>query len=162
MYMWFNCVYMFNKALCINCVFLYKVCLVVQSLSCVKLFPTPWIAHARFPCPSTSPKICSQTCPLSQWCHPIIWSMSWLFPLDSQSTGVSASASALPMNIQSWFPLGLTGLISLLSTGLSRAFFNTTIWSISSLMLSLLYGPTFTAIRDYWKNHSFDYTDLCC
>ena len=160
--MWFNCVYMFNKALCINCVFLYKVCLVVQSLSCVKLFPTPWIAHARFPCPSTSPKICSQTCPLSQWCHPIISSMSRLFPLDSQSTGVSASASALPMNIQSWFPLGLTGLISLLSTGLSRAFFNTTIWSISSLMLSLLYGPTFTAIRDYWKNHSFDYTDLCC
>ena len=160
--MWFNCVYMFNKALCINCVFLYKVCLVFQSLSCVKLFPTPWIAHARFPCPSTSPKICSQTCPLSQWCHPIIWSMSRLFPLDSQSTGVSASASALPMNIQSWFPLGLTGLISLLSTGLSRAFFNTTIWSISSLMLSLLYSPTFTAIRDYWKNHSFDYTDLCC
>ena len=160
--MWFNCVYMFNKALCINCVFLYKVCLVVQSLSCVKLFPTPWIAHARFPCPSTSPKICSQTCPLSQWCHPIISSMSRLFPLDSQSTGVSASASALPMNIQSWFPLGLTGLISLLSTGLSRAFFNTTIWSISSLMLSLVYGPTFTAIRDYWKNQSFDYTDLCC
>ena len=91
--MWFKCVYMFNKALCINSVFLYKVCL-VQSLSHVKLFPIHELQHARFLCPSPSPRICSQMCPLSQWCHPTISSMNWLFPLDSQSTGASASASS--------------------------------------------------------------------
>ena len=64
-----------------------------------------------------------------------------------------ASASVLPMNIQSWFPSGLTGLISLLSKGLSRVFSSTTIWSINSLALSLHYGPALTFIHDYWKNH---------
>ena len=68
------------------------------------------------------------------------------------------------MDIQGWFPLGLTGLISLKSKGLSRVFSNTTVEelkSINSLMLSLLYGPTLTSIHDYWKNYSFDYTDIC-
>ena len=84
--------------------------------------------------------------------------------MSGQSAGASASVSVLLMNIQGWFPLGLTGLISLLSKGLSRVFSNTTklmFESISSLVLSLLYGPILTSIHDYWENHSFDYTDLC-
>ena len=63
--------------------------------------------------------------------------------------------------IQGWFPLGLTALISFLSKGLSRVFSSKQFESINSLALSLLYGPTFTSIHDYWKNHSFDYPDLC-
>ena len=70
--------------------------------------------------------------------------LSWLFPSGGQSIGASASASVLPMNIHNWFPLELTGLISLLSKGLWRVFSSTTIWkwSINSLALSLLYGST--------------------
>ena len=71
------------------------------------------------------------------------------------------------MNIQGCFPLGLTGLVSLLSKGLSRVFsnflrvFKPQFESISSLALNLLYGLILTSIHEYWKNHSFDYTDLC-
>ena len=82
--------------------------------------------------------------------------MSQFFPSGGQSTGVSASASVLPMNIQDWFPLGWTGWISLQSKGLSRIFSNTTFKSINSSMLSFLYGPTLTSIHDDWKNHSLD------
>ena len=97
--------------------------------------------HARLSCPSPSPGVCSNSCPLSQWCHPTISSsvtpfssclqsfpapgsfpVSLFFTLGDQSIGVSASASVLPMNIQDWFPLGLTGLISLLSKWLWRVF----------------------------------------
>ena len=74
-----------------------------------------------------------------------------------QSTGASASASALPMNIQGWFPLGLTCLISLLSKGSQKSSPAPQIKSISSSVLRL-YGPTLTYIHDYLKNHSFDYT----
>ena len=100
----------------------------------------------RLPCPSPSPRVCSNSCPLSQWCHPTISSsvvpisshlqsfpasgsfpMSWLFPSGGQSIGASASASVLPKNIQGWFPLGQTGLNSLLSKGLSRVFSSTTV-----------------------------------
>ena len=70
-----------------------------------------------------------------------------------QSIGASASASVVPMNIQGWFPLGLTGLLSLQS--------RTTIQSTNSLALSLLYSSTLTSIYNYWKDHSFNYTDLC-
>ena len=92
------------------------------------------LQHARLPCPSPSPRACSNSCPLSQWCHPTISSsvvpfssrlqsfsasgsllMSHLVTSGGQSIGVSASASVLPMNILDWFPLGLTGLISLQS-----------------------------------------------
>ena len=95
----------------------------------------------RLPCPSPTPRACSNSCPSSQWCHPTISSsvipfssclqsfpasgsfpMSRLFASGGQSIGVSASASVLPMNIQDWFPLGLTGWISLQSKGLSRVF----------------------------------------
>ena len=133
------------------------------------------LQHSGLPCPSPSPGACSNSCPLSWWCHPTISSsvalfcsclqsfpasgsfpMSWLFTSDGQSTGVSASATVLPMNVQDWFPLGLTGLTSLLSKGLSRVFSNTQFKSISSPPLSFVYGPTLTSIHDYWKNHSFD------
>ena len=117
---------------------------VVQSLSHLWLFMTPWLQHARPPWPSPSPRACSNSSPLSQWCHPAILSsvvlfssyfqsvpasgsfqMSHFFTSGGQSIGVSASASVLLMYIQDWFHLGLTGLISLLSKGLSRVFSNT-------------------------------------
>ena len=97
------------------------------------------------PCPSPTPRDCSNSCPSSQWCHPVISSsvirfssclksfpasgsfhMSQFFASGGQSIGASASASVLPMNIQDWFPLGLTGLI-LQSKGFSRVFSNSTI-----------------------------------
>ena len=87
--------------------------------------------------------------------------LSQLFPSGGQSIGASASASALPRNIQGWFPLGSNGLFSLQSKGLSRAFSNITVPSINSSAFSLPYGPTLTCIHDYRKNHSFDYMDLC-
>ena len=100
--------------------------------------------HTRPPCPSPTPGIYSNSCPLSWWCHPTISSsvipfssclqsfpasrafpMSQFFASGGQNIGVSASASVFPMNIQDWFPLGWTGWISLLSKGLSRVFSNT-------------------------------------
>ena len=105
------------------------------------------LQHTRLPSPSPSPGTCSNSCPLSHWCHLDMSSsvipfssylqsfptsgtflMSWIFALGGQSIGASASASVLPMNIQDWFPLGLTGLISLESKGLSRVISSTTIW----------------------------------
>ena len=100
-------------------------------------------------------------------CHPLLllpsmfpsirmFSKHQFFASGSQSIGVSASASVLPMNIQDRFPLGWTGWISLHSVGLSIVFSNTTVKSINSSVLSFLYGPTLTSIRDYWRNHSLD------
>ena len=83
--------------------------------------------------------------------------MSWLFTSCGQSIG--ASASVLPMNIQGWFPLGLTGFIFLQSKGLSRVFSNTTIQR-HRIHHSAFFMVQFTSIQDYWENHSFDYTDL--
>ena len=104
------------------------------------------LKHARLPCPSPTPRACSNSCPSSQWCHPTMSSsvipfssclqsfpasgsfpMSQFFASGGQSTGVSASASVLPMNIQDWFPLGLTGLNSSQSEGLTKMFSNTTV-----------------------------------
>ena len=73
-----------------------------------------------------------------------------------RSIGASALATVLPMNTQGWFLLGLIGLISMQSKGLSRVFSNTTVQNISSLVFSFLYSPTLSSIHDYWKNHSFD------
>ena len=88
--------------------------------------------------------------------------MSQPFIIRGQIIGSSALASALPMNIQSWFPLGLTDLISLLSKGPSRvSTLAPQFKSISSSVLSLLYGPTLTPVCYYLKKHSFDYMDLC-
>ena len=86
---------------------------------------------------------------------------SQIFPSGSQIIGVSASASALPMDTQGLFPLGLTGLISLLSKGHSTVFSNTTIWKRKLFSLNLLYTPTLTSVYDYWRNHSFPYRDHC-
>ena len=106
---------------------------------------TPWLQHARLPCPSLSPRVCLNSCPLSRWCHPTILSavtlfscppsfpasesfqMSELFASGGQSIGASASASVIPMSIKGWFPLRLTGLISLLSRILSIVFSSTTV-----------------------------------
>ena len=85
--------------------------------------------------------------------------VSQVFTSGGQSVGASASASVLPMIIQDWFPLELT-LISLQSKGFSKVFSNTTVFKASILWHSFLYGPTLTPIHDYWKNHSFEYTDL--
>ena len=97
------------------------------------------LQHARPPCPSSTPGVHSNSCPLSQWCHPTISSrlqsfpasgsfpVSQLFTSGGQSIGVSASASVFPVNIQDWFPLGWTGWICLLSKELSRVFSNTTV-----------------------------------
>ena len=104
------------------------------------------LLHTRLPCPSLSPSVCSNLWPMNQWCHSTISSsvtpfysclqsfpasgsfpMSQLFTLGGQSIGASASALVLPMNSQDWFPLGLTGLISLLSKRLSRVFSSTTV-----------------------------------
>ena len=71
------------------------------------------------------------------------------------------SASVLPMNIQGWFPLGLTGMISLLSRDSQESSPASQFESIDSLVLRLLYGPNLTSVHDYWKNHSLDYMDLC-
>ena len=148
-----------------------------------KLCPTQFIRPhelqcARLPCPSLSLGIHSNSCPLSQWCHPTISSSvapfsscpqsspasgSFLMSQLSASSGqsIGASASVLPMNTQDWFPLELTGLISLLSKGLSRVFSRITAFeSIISLMLSLLYGIALASIHEYWKNYSFDYMEV--
>ena len=104
------------------------------------------LPHARLPCLSPTPRVCSSTCPLSWWCHPTISSsvvpfssclqsspasgsfpVSQFFTSGSQSIGASASASILLMNIQDWFFLGLIGLISFLSKGLSGVFSDTTV-----------------------------------
>ena len=83
------------------------------------------------------------------------------FTSGGQSTRASVSASVLPMNIQCWFPLELTDLIFLLSKGLSRVFSSTTVWKHQFFGTQPFYGPTFTSIYEYWKNHSFAYMDLC-
>ena len=106
------------------------------------------LQHARFPCPSPSPGVFSNSCPLSQWCHPTISSsvvpfssclqsfpasasfpISQLFSSGGQIIGASASASVLPVKIQGWHLLGITGWISLQSKGLSRVFSSTT-WKV--------------------------------
>ena len=130
----------------------YLKCLILTERSQTKrlfsliLLVVSGLQHTRLPCPSPPPEACSNSCPSSQWCHPnflssvVLFSshlqsfpasgsfqMSWFFTTGGQSFGVSASTSVLPMNIQYWFSLGLTGWISLQSKGLSRVFSNTTV-----------------------------------
>ena len=152
----------------------------VQSLSRVQLFVTPWTAALQsslsFTISQSLLKFVSIESVMPS--HHLIlhrpllllpsiflsirgFPRSQFFASGGQNTGSSASASVLPMNIQDWSPLGLTGLTSLLSKGLTRVFSNTTVQSISYSALRLLYGQTLTSTHDYWKNHSFDYMDLC-
>ena len=128
------------------------------------------LQHARLPYPSPTSGVCSNSCPSSQWCHPTILSlvvpfsschqyfpasgsfpMTQFFTASGQSIGVSASASVLPINIEDWFPLRWTGLISLLPKGLQESSPTPQFKSINSLVLSFLYSPTLTFIHDYWK-----------
>ena len=122
------------------------------------------LQHTRLFCPSPTPGAYSDSCPLSQWCHPTISSsfvpfssclqsfpasgsfpMSQFFASGGHSIGVSASASVLPMNIQDCSPRDS-----------QEAFPTPKFKSISSLALNFLYIPTLISIHDYWKNHSFD------
>ena len=138
------------------------------------------LQRARLRCPSSSPRACSNPYSLSQWCHPTISTsvvpfasylqsfpasgsspMSQFFASGGHSIRVSAPASVLPMSIRGWFPLWLTGLISLQSKRLSRISSAITVQSINSSVLSFIYGPTLTSIYDDWRNYSFDYTDIC-
>ena len=117
-----------------------KLLLFSHPAMCGLLWPNG-LLHTRPPSPSPFPQVCPSSCPLLQWCHPAIYSSDYLFSFcpqslpesetfpmiqlfasDDQNTGASASASVCPTSIQSWFPLRLTGLISL-SKGLSGAFF---------------------------------------
>ena len=119
--------------------------------------------HARPPCPSPTPRVYSNWCLLSRWCHPAI--SSSVFPVSSrlqsfpasgafpvslllasagQSIGSSASAPVLPVNVQGWLPLGLTALISLLSKGLARVFSSTTVWKQSIFWHSVFFMVQFS------------------
>ena len=121
------------------------------------------LQHARLPYPSPTPRAYSNSCPWSRWCHPTIscsvvpfsshlqsfpasgsFQMSQFFTSGGQSIGISSSASVLPMNIQDWFSLGLTGLISLQSKGLSRVFSNTTVLQCSAFFMVQLSHPYMT------------------
>ena len=140
------------------------------------------LQHTMPPCSSPTPRAYSNSCPSHWWWHPTISSsvvpfsclrslpgsgsfpMSWLLASRGQNTRASASASVLPINIQDWFPLRLTGLVSLQSKGLSKLsfffFFLGSPWGVEVrcffFLLSFLYSPTLTSIHDHWKNHSFD------
>ena len=137
----------------------------VQSLSRVRLFATPWTTACQASLFITnSLGAYSNSCASSQWGHPTISSsavlfsscpqsfpasrsfqMTQFFASGGQSIGASASASVLSMNIQDWFPLGVTGWVSLQSKGLSRVLSKPQFKSINSLALSFLYSPTLTS-----------------
>ena len=166
--------YLIGGKLLYNVVFL----LFSRSVMSNSLWPHG-LQHARLPYPSPIPEACSNSRPPSWWCHSVLsfsvipfsshlqffpasgsFPVSQVFASGGQSIGVSASASVLPVNIQDWFPLGLTDLISLQSKGLLTVFYNTTVQK-HQLFGAQLYGPTLTSIDDHWKNQSFNYTDLC-
>ena len=138
--------YGFNSVL-FYCLLFSSSCAVQFSCSVVSVSWWPHVLqHARLPCSSPTPGACSNSCPSSRWCHPTIscsiilfssclqffpasgsFPMSQYFPSGGQTVGASVSVSVLPVNIQEWFPLGWTGLISLQSKGLSRFFSNATV-----------------------------------
>ena len=134
------------------------------------------LQHSRFSCPSPSPGVCLNSCPLSRLmpsnrlilCHPFspsfpasgCFPMSRLFASGGQSIGASASESVLPMNIQGWFPLGLTSLISLLFKGLSRVFSNITIQKHQPFRAQPFICPALTYIHNYWKKQLWIFRPL--
>ena len=157
-------------------------CSVLFSHSVVSDSLQPYeLQHSRPPCPSPTPGVYSNLCPLSQWCHPTISSsvvpfsscpqsfpasgsfpVSQLFVSGGQSIGASASASVLPMNIQGWFHLGLNSLISLLSEELSRVFSSTTIWKYQFFGFSLLYHVHIIHKTNLCNLMTFsNWTELC-
>ena len=145
-----------------------------HSVTSDSLWPNR-LQHTRLPCPSPTPRVCSNSCPLSQWGQQTIsfsvipfssclqsfpasgsFQMSQFFTSGDQSIGVSASTPVLPMNIQNWFPLGLTYLISLQSRRLSRVFSSTTVWrhQFFGTQPFFFFGPVLISVHNYWKNHS--------
>ena len=133
------------------------------------------LQHTRLPCPSPTPGVYPNSCPLSRWCHPTISSsvipfsscpqsfpasgsfpMSQFFASSGQSIGVSVSTSVLSMNIQDWFPLGWTGWSPCSPRDSQESPPTPQFKSINSSVLRFLYSPTLTSIHDHWKNHSFD------
>ena len=156
--------------------------LVSLQFSCSVMSNSLWVhrlQHTRLPCPSLTPRVCSNSYPLSQWCHPSIsssvapfsfcpqsfpasgsFSVSRLFTSDGQRIGVLALPSVLLMNIQGCFPLGLTAW-SCCARDSQESSPAPQFESISSSVLTILHGPTLTSLHDEWKNHSFDYRDLC-
>ena len=131
--------------------------------------------HTRPPCPSPTPRVYPNSCPLSRWCHLTISSsvvpfssclqsfptsesfqMSQLFASGGQSIGVSASTSVLTMNTQDWSPLGCTGWIPCSPGNSQESSPTPQSKSINSSVLRFLYSPTLTSTHDYWKNHSLD------
>ena len=160
----------------LSCTVPYQFSSVTQS--CLNLQLNE-LRHTRLPCPSLTPRACSNLCPSSWWCHPTISSsvipfsscfqsfpasrsfpMSQFFTSGGQSIGASCSASILLMNIQDWFPLWLTGLTPCSPRDSQESSPAPQFESINSSALSLLYGPTLSSIHDYWKNYGFDYMDL--
>ena len=135
------------------------------------------LQHTRFPYPSLSPRVCSKSCPLSQWYHPAIsvapfssclqsflvsqsLPMSWLFTSSGQSIG-HFSFSISPSNEYSWLISFRIDWFYLLAVwAILKNFLQYHSSKASILWLNLLYGPTLTSTHDYWKNHSFDYTDF--
>ena len=138
------------------------------------------LQHTRLPCPSLSPGVFLDSCPLNQWYYLTFSSsaafssfclqsfpgsrsfpMSQFFASGGQSSGASASAfhecwTVIPMNIQGWFPLGLADFISLKFKGLARVFSSNTIGKHQFFVTQLSYGPTLTSVHDYWKDHNFN------
>ena len=131
--------------------------------------------HARPLCPSPTPRVCPNSCPLSRWCHPTISSsvvpfsshlqsfpasgsfpMSQFFTSGGQSIGASASTSVLPMITQDWSPLGWTVWSPFSPRDSQESSPTPQFKSINSLALSFLYCPTLTSIHDHWKNHSLN------
>ena len=131
------------------------------------------LQHDRPPCPSPTPRVCPNSCPLSQWCHSTIsfsvilfsshlqsfpasgsFQMSQFFTSGGQSIGISATSSVLPMNTQDWSPVGWGSPCSPRDSQESSP--TPQFKSINSLALSFLYSPTLISTHDYWKNHSLD------
>ena len=152
----------------------------VQSLSRFDFLRPHELQHTRPPCPSPTPRACSNSCPSSRWCHPTISSsvipfssrlrffpasgffqMSQFFTSDGQSIGVATSALVLPMIVRddfledwlAWSPCSPRDSQESSPTPQFK--------SIHSSVLSFLSSPTLTYIHDYWKTHSFDKMDLC-
>ena len=152
----------------------------ISQFSCSVMSNSLWphgLQHSRLPCPSLTPEACSNSCPLSWWCHPTIsfsviafssclqsfpasesFPTSWLLASGGQNIG--ASASILSINIRGWFPLEL-----LVWSCSPRDSWESSpapqFKSISPSALNLFYDPALTSAHDYWKNYSFDYTELC-
>ena len=148
----------------------------VQSLSHVYLFVTPWTAACQISLSITNSRsllklmsiksvmpsnhliLCSPFLPPSIFPSIRVFSNEWVLYIRWPNCWSSASALVLPINIQDWFPLGWTDLISLQSKESSPTL---QFKSINFSALSFFYIPALTSIHDYWKNHSFDYNNLC-